>query len=265
MNKEQRTRNGFTIVELLTVIAIIAILIGVLVPSLNLVRNIARETRQRAQLVTIDQALLAFRSDDGDYPYSYWPIGSDYCGAQKLAEALLGWDLLGFHPDDEYDLTGLTEQEIEDNLNERKGPYLELATANAFELGSLFKDGTEPLDPNTFVLCDSFGVRQVTTGEKIFKAGAPILYFRANTSSKSMTEPDFDDRIYSWNDNLPIIGFGRIKDGKEHPFSDDRLFYDYIIDPKVGARDWPYRADSYILISAGIDGLYGTSDDICNF
>ena len=27
----------------------------------------------------------------------------------------------------------------------------------------------------------------------------------------------------------------------------------------------PYRAQSYILISAGKDGLYGTSDDITNF
>jgi hypothetical protein len=25
------------------------------------------------------------------------------------------------------------------------------------------------------------------------------------------------------------------------------------------------REDSYILISAGKDGLYGTADDICNF
>jgi hypothetical protein len=27
----------------------------------------------------------------------------------------------------------------------------------------------------------------------------------------------------------------------------------------------PYRADTYILISAGYDGEYGTPDDICNF
>jgi hypothetical protein len=26
-----------------------------------------------------------------------------------------------------------------------------------------------------------------------------------------------------------------------------------------------YRADSYILLSAGYDGLYGTADDVCNF
>ena len=43
------------------------------------------------------------------------------------------------------------------------------------------------------------------------------------------------------------------------------FFYNYITDPKVAAIPWPYRPDSYILISAGADGLYGTSDDICNF
>ena len=41
-----------------------------------------------------------------------------------------------------------------------------------------------------------------------------------------------------------------------------------IVDQKVLEASgilWPYRADSYILISAGIDGLYGTSDDMTNF
>jgi hypothetical protein len=35
-------------------------------------------------------------------------------------------------------------------------------------------------------------------------------------------------------------------------------------DPTVDIKR-PYRAQSYILISAGKDGLYGTSDDITNF
>ncbi len=43
------------------------------------------------------------------------------------------------------------------------------------------------------------------------------------------------------------------------------FFYEYIRNPKIVARPWPHRADSYILISAGVDGFYGTSDDICNF
>jgi hypothetical protein len=29
--------------------------------------------------------------------------------------------------------------------------------------------------------------------------------------------------------------------------------------------EWPVNADSYVLISAGADGLYGTADDITNF
>lgn len=34
---------------------------------------------------------------------------------------------------------------------------------------------------------------------------------------------------------------------------------------KITTMSRPYRAETYILISAGEDGLYGTMDDICNF
>jgi len=38
-----------------------------------------------------------------------------------------------------------------------------------------------------------------------------------------------------------------------------------ILNPQVTAINRPYRAGSYILISAGKDGLYGSPDDIFNF
>jgi hypothetical protein len=42
-----------------------------------------------------------------------------------------------------------------------------------------------------------------------------------------------------------------------------------ILDQKVssipGNPPYPHRPDSFILISAGLDGLYGTADDITNF
>jgi hypothetical protein len=38
-----------------------------------------------------------------------------------------------------------------------------------------------------------------------------------------------------------------------------------IQDPKITQNVWPYRPDSYILISAGPDGYYGTADDIHNY
>ncbi len=300
----KRKKSGFTIVELLTVLAIIAMLVGLLVPALSLVRNIAKETKQKAQLTTIGLALATFKNDyDGEYPPSDWfprPPRNDYCGAQKLAEALLGRDLLGFHPKSTWSATDPTwypdpatipPAVFEANLRERRGPYLELATANAFRLGDdpatpepdgLF-DNPAPLRRETFVICDVFGVRRIRIGQKTVKAGTPILYYRANTSSKTFAPPaTVDQRIYNAQHNLPLVELGRVtKDGtpgKIHLLLQDgplfRFFYGdpadptligYIQDPKITAQPWPYRPDSYILISAGADGEYGTNDDIRNF
>jgi hypothetical protein len=49
------------------------------------------------------------------------------------------------------------------------------------------------------------------------------------------------------------------------PEPEGRRFYWNIRNEKVSTISRPYRADSYILISAGWDGEYGTADDICNF
>lgn len=290
----KREKTGFTLVELLTVLAIIAMLVGLLIPSLTMIRNTAKEAKQKAQLTQIGLALTAFRNDYGDYPPSSWltpPAGAgDYCGAQKLAEALLGWDLMGFHPKsawraDGFDTSGgvlsydppkgrdFDGDGVPDTLDERKGPYLELATTNAFRLGDLYTGGvgTGPLAPNTFVICDSFGVKKVTIAPgETAKAGTPILYYRANTSSKTLEPPATPfQRIYNVRDNMPLTTqLTSIVDGTAHRLGlaagSYQFFYNYIRDPKV-TRPWPYRPDSYILISAGADGLYGTDDDIRNF
>jgi len=302
----KRRKKGFTLIELLTVLAIISMLIGLLLPALAVVRNIAKETRQRAQLTTIELALVAFRNDYGDYPPSGARTPEDdfyYIGAQRLTEALVGWDLLGFHPDSDWMADGKSKGDTEEiypkpldptdaedikNLKERRGPYLELASANVFRLGisapgardGLF-DNAAPLENETFVICDVFGVKKVTiiqSGGKsaTFKAGTPVLYYRANTSSKFHTEGiirDYDKRIYCVYDNQFLVELKTLtpdgKEGKDHQLADSsngyEVFYDYITDPKVISTPWPYRADSYILISAGADGEYGTSDDICNF
>ncbi len=296
----KRGRTGFTIVELLTTLVIISMLVGMLLPALIMVRNNARRAKQRAQFTSIDMALTAFRNDDGDYPPSNWPdtiplpARNDYCGSQKLAEALLGWDLLGFHPQSAWRADGL-DRNVGPftynppnpglaSLNQRRGPYLELATTNAFRLGNsaagvrdgLFDD-TTPLEPSTFVLCDVFGAKKITlataTGKTV-KAGAPILYYRANTSRRTIETVLPPNRIYNAHDNIAIIDVKKradLADGKDkaHLLGEStgmyQFFYDYIRDPKITAMPWPYRPDSYILISAGVDGEYGTRDDITNF
>lgn len=278
----ERKKTGLTVVELLIVLGIIAILVGLLVPALSAVKKMAKETKQKAQLSTIELALAAFKNDYGDYPPSNWTpveLTGDYCGAQKLAEALLGWDLLGFHPSSAWRSDGLdagggvgtydpaqtrdnNSDGVLDSLNERKGPYLELATVSAFKLGDLFRSGQ--LAPNTYVMCDVFGVKKVVLPDgSTAKAGAPILYYRANTTQKLIRD------IYNVLDNDALIQMKVEMDRKVHPLTmadnQYQFFYDYIRDPKIEARPWPYRSDSYLLISAGVDGLYGTSDDITNF
>ena len=268
-------------VELLAALGIIALLIGLLIPALNVVRRAAKEAKQKAQFTTIGLALETFKEDYGDYPPSDWALpgtpGSDYCGAQKFTEALLGWDMLGFHPKSDYRSHGRNDDGVfiydANNpvfFDQRTGPYVELASTNAFRLGSvsvlrqgLFLD-TGPLAPNTFVLCDVFGDKKIMLANgKTTRAGAPILYYRANASGRTISE------IYNALDNGAIINIKQTSDGRIHPLADPsnqyQYFYDYIRDPKISARPWPYRPDSYILISAGVDGLYGTSDDIRNF
>lgn len=303
----ERKKYGFTMIELLTVIGIIALLVGLLIPALNMVNTMAKEAKQKAQITAIELALTAFRNDYGDYPESSWNTDSavtrepgKYCGAQKLAEALLGWDLMGFHPKSAWMSDGgnkagpiplvYEQPPSKQNLDERRGPYLELGSANAYRVGinpatgmkdGLFNDPA-PLAPNPYVICDAFGVKRITltlpnNQTERFLAGTPILYYRANTLSKTLDRTlGTQNLIYNVYDNMPFINtqqFPQLKPLNKgvnshrlgHIAGTYENFYRYIADPKITTTPWPYRPDSYILISAGADGEYGTADDITNF
>lgn len=63
-----RTRAAFTLVELLTVIAIIAILMGLLFPAMNSVKEAARKTQAKNDETQIVTAIKAFYTEYGKYP-----------------------------------------------------------------------------------------------------------------------------------------------------------------------------------------------------
>jgi prepilin-type N-terminal cleavage/methylation domain-containing protein len=215
-------RCGFTLVELLTVLAIIALLIGLLVPALNTTRRFAKDVRQGAQFHSIEAALETFQGDYGDYPSSNETTntGVATCGSQKFTEALLGLDLRGYDPYSDFDLVkteanyrtyallgvgGATAQDVEDSLNRRRGPYLKTdENVGAYNLYNLFDvaaggsvgdlyAGGDPLQKKFGpVLCDTYRVKNIqipdplnpTTDEITVKVGTPILYYRANKGSK---------------------------------------------------------------------------------
>ena len=55
------------------------------------------------------------------------------------------------------------------------------------------------------------------------------------------------------------------KPGVKHPLADPKVFYEVIRNHRSKSPAQPYKPSSYILISAGKDGLYGTADDVFNF
>ncbi|MBT3294139.1 MAG: type II secretion system protein [Verrucomicrobia bacterium] len=60
-------RRGFTIVEMLVVIAIIGLLVGLLMPALAAARERARRTKARAMCVQIETGWKAYLEDHRDF------------------------------------------------------------------------------------------------------------------------------------------------------------------------------------------------------
>jgi type II secretory pathway pseudopilin PulG len=289
--KQSSRKEAFTIVELLTVMSIIVILIGLLVPALNKVKQYAYEVKQKAQFHSIDAAIELFNSEFDGYPPSdrFDPDRAEYCGAMKLCEAMMGRDLMGFHPDSTFRASGLSSLGVnlyppqsdptyQNSLSARKGPYLPLENANAYQLVDLYTN-VGNFSGDNFVLCDVFRrVTHIKTGQKV---GMPILYYKANTANTQhdLANPDNPQNIYDYTDNHELVKLGKPFDpppnGSMHRLAvetghlEGYRFYMNITNDKMLATTTaavrPYREDTYILISAGYDGEYGTPDDICNF
>src|SRR3712207_6304765 len=85
----RRSRRGFTLVELLVVIGIIAVLIGILLPVLSRAREQSRRTACLANLRSLGQGLFVYANSFRDRlpngnPRSVWV---DYNGSNQVMVA----------------------------------------------------------------------------------------------------------------------------------------------------------------------------------
>lgn len=69
-------RSGFTIVELLTVIVVIAILAGITIIAYNGIQARSRDDRRRTDVANIEKAMELYYSDNGTYPKPTGATGS---------------------------------------------------------------------------------------------------------------------------------------------------------------------------------------------
>jgi len=293
---QARKPRAFTIVELLTVMSIIVILIGLMVPALNKVRRYARDVQQKAQFNAINAAVELFSNEFDGYPPSTAQdsMGQAYCGSMKLCEALVGQDLLGFHTNSVFrrdgldaaaklplyppNIDGMTPALRENNLRARKGPFLQTENANAMRLQDIYGTNVGPYLGTTFVLCDVYS-RNMQSGQK---TGMPVLYYRADTANsyhdpnfaQAMSPTDSRGNIYNYWDNHALVQLGKPWQAggataggvsANHKMADPERFYRNTQSTQISTTMRPFRADTFILISAGWDAEYGTADDICNF
>ncbi len=262
---------GFSMVEILVVIAIIGLLVGILVPSLYYAKTQAKITRTRTILQAIESGLEMFYNDTivgGDYPPSEWdtrdlgkthPWGSGgggfkAFGAQMLVWALIGPDrkgTLGFKTDDLgtlYDLKGAGPK------GKRADLFFSRADDFVSGLGRLGLYVSGRGNAEVPVIADDFGM--------------PILYFKPDptkpmadrydlTDNDAFKAPRRSDLHPLWKDQYIT------KDADAAGI--DSYFKCFIWNSKIEYSYQPYNSEEYLLISAGPDRKYGTGDDITNF
>lgn len=323
-------RAAFTLVELLTVIAIIALLAGILIPAAQSARNQAKKAATTGLLSSIGQGCEMFHNEFGEYPQSRglnpFETGNNVylSGAQWLVVQLAGPDFGGYVKRDK---THFYDSQPAPNGNGRVDAadwldWYSLSPSEKFRRFPTFVTTTSKnaLSPEQYIQRNGFarplpdslapgggraGNSDWSNAKVPFYFDAfrhPVLYYAAEvgrdrpfafgngndergrydqTDNAAFTgseadagfnpsnEPGFllrsDDphpmRVRGWDpanpNNRPVAGTfaGMVY---------DRVIFDQTTRGSTGQVK-PNRPDTFILITPGLDGIFGTDDDVRNY
>ncbi len=322
MRHNVSTKRGFTLIELMVVIAIIVLLISLGVPALQAARNNAKNAATRNQIAVLDRGARLFEQEKGALPESrgYNPFEGGNAriattGAQWLTLQLQGPDGNGYvNPELENDSDDNGQINKKDWLDwyalqpsrkyARSGPYVTLDAKTVATPDSLAASDPDASMPP--ILADSGGTSDWSNRRLPFFIGAfgdPILYYAATRDAEApfttgTPGSNFVVGVYDLSDNAAFTGseiqVGRFPyDGSAgyrgilHPlgklgydtaaplvepppetfanFVFDRAVFENSKRPSGDGVIKPVNADSFLLVAAGKDGIFGTNDDVKNF
>lgn len=234
-NQTARARRGMTLIEILTIIMIIAMLMSILVPAIGKFQQQAAQQRTRILMGTIGTAIEAYKNDFNDYPPS--KAAGTIMGTLK-GSSLLPVFLIGYKADAGSDGKPGSGEDMLVTDDGKDGPGFRLAHRG--KVYGPYNDADKlPMDKSTYP-------------QFIDSMDQAILYYRYR-------DKDSDGVFKYWDDDAPA-GDTKIRPGDITKYA------------KAGQTELLRR--DYLLISKGLDGTYGTTptggdskgkDDITNF
>ncbi len=267
-------RSGFTLVELLAVIMIIALLAGLVTPAVMRARNSARNAAIRAEIDMLHMAIMNYKNEYGSFPPCLSNAGAGTPAAKHIlrnfprcdvvatqvqasftpANALLGW------------LGGYTDQPTRPVIGE------DLDNDNVLDSGEDL-NGNNQLDklPRKR-LFDWDQSRTDTTNTVYFpsgKKGSPYIYI--NASSYPLLDSG-TSTARGWPPQAPAPSSPfTFTVGQDTVTISPGTYYPlHFPDPNSGSPlqtgTTPYfNADTFQILCAGQDEEFGTDDDLSNF
>jgi len=258
-------RSGFTLVELLAVIMIIALLAALVTPAVMRARNSARNAAIKAEIDMLHMAIMNYKNEYGSFPPCLSGVGAGTPAAKHIlrsfprcdviatqvqtsvtpANAILGW------------LGGYTDQPTRPVTGE------DLDNDNVLDSG-------EDLNGNNILdklprkrLFDWDQSRTDSTGTIYFPSGkksSPYIYI--NSSSYSLLDKVTGTYNLGWPLSTPAYTYQvgndmyTIPPGAYYP---ERM-------PIAAAPSQPYfNLETFQILCAGQDEEFGTDDDLSNF